>query len=299
MAACTLVALLLPHVLHAQDIEPRRWTHLPNGMNLAGAGVVLTTGDLLFDPVLRAENVEMDITTVAVSYLRTFGLFGKSARIDAVVPLQSARWQGLVDSVLTTVHRDGMGDPGLRFSINLLGAPALRGAEYGQYRAARRTNTVVGAGASLQLPLGEYFEDKLLNLGGNRYVFRPELGAVHTRGPWSFELTGSVFVYTVNNEFWNGNRFEQDALWAVQAHVVRTFPHQLWASLSSAWGAGGRSQVNDVAKNDLKENAVFSASVGFPVHKTGSCKLAYWRTETQTFVGSNTHNILFSYAIRF
>ena len=78
-----------------------------------------------------------------------------------------------------------------------------------------------------------------------------------TRGPWSFELTGSVFLFSTNHEFWNGNTLEQDPRWAVQAHVVRTFPKRLWASASGAWGADGQSQVNDVQKDDKRENALF------------------------------------------
>ena len=64
-------------------------------------------------------------------------------------------------------------------------------------------------------------------------------------------------------------------------------------------GRRGKSEVNDVPKDDNKENAVFSASFGFTVHKSGSAKLAYWRTETQTFVGSNTHNVALAYSFRF
>jgi len=30
---------------HGQDIEPRRWSHLPIGGNFAGAGYAYTTGD--------------------------------------------------------------------------------------------------------------------------------------------------------------------------------------------------------------------------------------------------------------
>ncbi len=32
----------------AQDVEPRRWTHLPAGMNVASLAYVHTEGDVLF-----------------------------------------------------------------------------------------------------------------------------------------------------------------------------------------------------------------------------------------------------------
>ena len=52
-----------------QDIEPRRWSHLPIGGNFAGAGYAYTTGEVYFDPALRLEDVQFDLQTVAVKYI--------------------------------------------------------------------------------------------------------------------------------------------------------------------------------------------------------------------------------------
>ena len=41
---------------HAQELEPRRWTHLPTDSNFAGVGYAFTDGDLSFDPVLKIED---------------------------------------------------------------------------------------------------------------------------------------------------------------------------------------------------------------------------------------------------
>ncbi|PAW72348.1 MAG: hypothetical protein B9S38_05420 [Verrucomicrobiia bacterium Tous-C4TDCM] len=45
------VVLALPCL--AQDIEPRRWSHLPIGANFGGLGYGFSTGDITFNPVLR------------------------------------------------------------------------------------------------------------------------------------------------------------------------------------------------------------------------------------------------------
>ena len=37
----------------AQDLEPRRWAHIPVGTNIGGVGYAFTAGDLEFDPVLE------------------------------------------------------------------------------------------------------------------------------------------------------------------------------------------------------------------------------------------------------
>ena len=40
----------------AQDLEPRRWTPLPAGLNVVGAGYIATRGDVFLDPVLLVED---------------------------------------------------------------------------------------------------------------------------------------------------------------------------------------------------------------------------------------------------
>ena len=47
----------------AQDIEPRRWSHLPIGANFAGAAYGYSSGDITFNPVLRIEDGQFDLHT--------------------------------------------------------------------------------------------------------------------------------------------------------------------------------------------------------------------------------------------
>ena len=71
-----------------------------------------------------------------------------------------------------------------------------------QHRQQNPVNTTVGAALEIVMPFGDYNESKLINLGGNRMVYRPQLGILHQRRNWQFELTGSVFLYGDNDEFW-------------------------------------------------------------------------------------------------
>ena len=86
--ALLLLGLMLAPLgqAHSQDLEPRRWTPLPPGLNVIGAGYVRTEGDVLFDPVLLVEDAEVSGHTAAISYVRSFALTGNPARLDVVVP---------------------------------------------------------------------------------------------------------------------------------------------------------------------------------------------------------------------
>ncbi len=78
----------------------------------------------------------------------------------------------MLNGVPASTDRDGWADSVRRFAVNLFGAPPLAGQEFLDYRKNVATcETIVGAGLVIQLPTGEYLEDKLINLGSNRYTF--------------------------------------------------------------------------------------------------------------------------------
>ena len=87
---CVFLVLGLPFLCLAQELEPWQWSHLPIGTNFAGGGYSYTEADISFDPVLRIENVKMEMHTWAVKYIRTFELFQKSARIAFTQGFQDA-----------------------------------------------------------------------------------------------------------------------------------------------------------------------------------------------------------------
>jgi hypothetical protein len=184
----------------------------------------------------------------------------------------------------------------LRFSVNLYGSPPLKGKEYAAYRAATEVETIVGAGLSVQLPTGDYMDDKLINLGTNRFTFRPQFGVVHSWGDWSLEATGLVELYTDNNEFFKGKKLEQDPLYIIHSHLIYSFNNQgVWAGASGGYDYGGRSTVDGVNK-DRKQNLYWALSFGFHISRRLGFKIAYIgsRTQEATGIDSDTFNCAFS-----
>ena len=275
----------------AQELEPRRWSHLPDGGHFLGGGLVVTEGDIVFDPVLRVEDVEVDMDTWALKYIYSFELFNKSARISLLHGHQNGVWSGLLDGVPTKIQRVGLTDSVIRFAINLMGAPPLSGPEYQTYRSAQANETIVGLGVAVQLPTGEYLDDKLINLGTNRYTFRPQLGLVHSRGDWSYEVTGAVWLYSDNDDFFGGNNLEQDPFFFLQGHVIRSLQPGRWAGLSVGYGIGGETTINGLEKDDRKKNLAWAISYGFALSPTTALKLAYAGTRTKTSTGLDSGSL--------
>ena len=275
----------------AQDLEPRRWTPLPPGLNVIGAGMVGTDGNVFFDPALQIEDAEMDATSAAVSYVRSFSLGGRIARFDVVVPWQPVTWSGILEGQPASATRVGLSDPTMRLSLILAGAAPDPTAS---------SNTVFGAAFAVTVPLGEYQEDKLLNLGQNRYVFRPQIGFVHTRGQWSYELTGSGFFYTDNDEFFGGTVRKQDPLYAMQGHIIYSLKKPgYWASLSAGYGGNGQSIINGNRADDDKRLFLSALSFGMPLGDRQGLKFAYVRSRTNADNGSDTDSLAIAWSIRF
>jgi hypothetical protein len=284
-----VVFLLAPLPGLCQDIEPRRWSHLPIGGNFGGVAYAYTEGNITFNPVLRIEDGEFDLNSAALKYIHAFELLGKSARVDLAQAYQSGTWRGVLDGTPKSVDRDGWADTTLRFALNLYGAPPLTGREFRDYRAQTDCETIVGMGLLVQLPTGEYFDDKLINLGSNRYTFTPQLGVVHTRGKWSMELSSSANFYTTNDKFFNGNTLEESCYFVGQGHLIYTFMPGLWLGASLGYGYGGESTINGVAADDRKGNLGWGLSVGIPVSREFGFKIAYLGTRTDRPTGADTN----------
>jgi hypothetical protein len=276
----------------AQELEPRRWNHLPTNSNIHGVGYVYADGDLSFDPVLLIDDATVELHTVAMKYIRTFAVLGRSARIDVGGAYQDGTWKGTLDGVPAQVERSGWADPVVRLAVNLYGAPPLEGKEYAAYRAGLETETVVGAGVAVHMPLGQYMDEKLINLGTNRFTIRPQLGVVHNRGKWGFELTGSTWIFTDNDDFFGGSKLEQKPLFTVQGHVVYHFLPTLWVAGGIAYGTGQEATIDGNDKDDRKENLIFSCSAGYSVNRHFGLKVGYLGTRSFADTGIEFDSVI-------
>lgn len=292
-----LLLLLISPSSWAQDLEPRRWSHLPVGLNVFGLATGWIEGDIFLDPVLQAEDVTFEMWATGFVYVRSFDLWGKSSRIDFTAPYSSGRWEGYVDGQYESIRRRGFQDPRVRFSVNLYGAPALKAREFIQYKQENPINTTIGAAVSITLPWGDYNPTKLINLGGNRVVIRPQLGVLHQRRNWQFELTGSVFLYDGNDKFWNGNKLEQEPLWFSQGHVIYSIRPGWWASASAGFGHGAEAEVNGIKKDNTQNIRFLALSLGMPVNRNQSLKFTWLGKKTHSSTGTDFGSLFLSWSI--
>lgn len=294
-----LLACLLMPTAHALDVEPRRWSHLPLGTSFLGVAYLDTNADIFFDPTLQLEDVEMDLDTWAAKYIYSFESFGKSSRIDVTQGYQDGHWDGLLQGEPAETSRHGMSDTFVRYAVNLYGAPPLKSGEYAAYRRGKETETIIGAGLVVRLPTGDYQEDRLINLGQNRFVIRPQLGIQHNRGRWTFEVNAEAAFFTSNDDFFGGNRLEQDPLFIFFTTAAYTFRPGLWASVGYAYDYGGESEVNGVKKDNRQQDVAWAVSIAYPLSRRAGVTFSYIETETRESTGLDSRSIGLAFSVRF
>jgi len=271
----------------AQELEPRRWSHLPTDTNFLSVVYGRKDANIDFDPALRIENATQNMNTLAVAYSRTFELLDMLGRVDVVQAWNDGKWAGVLDGAPASTERQGFSDTRIRFSANILGSPPLKGQEYAAYRASAKAETIVGVGLAIELPTGEYNSDKLINLGNNRFAFAPQIGIVHSSGDWSLETTGSVSFFTGNDSFIRGNTLDQDPLQTIQAHLTYNFTPRLWSTASTGFQFGGETSVNGEPNHDRREDLLWGLTAGYALTSRLALKISYLNNRHQAAVGSD------------
>ena len=255
---------------NAQEAEPRSYTNTPVGLNFLIAGYVYAQGKLAFDPNSAIADAKFQSNTEVLAYVRSFDVGGQSAKFDVIVPASSFSAQGIVNGQPREREMSGLGDPRFRVSFNLFGAPALSVKDFANYKQ----DLIVGVSLQVSAPLGQYDDSKLLNLGNNRWSFRPELGISKAWGPWTFEVAPSVTFFSNNTDFVGGNTFAQAPIYAVQGHILYTFQSGVWMALDGIYFAGGRTALNGAKSDNEQANTRAGFTLALPIDTRNSLKLS-------------------------
>jgi hypothetical protein len=274
----------------AQELEPGAYQNAPIGVNVAIVSYGFSHGNVLVDASLPIEGANARVHGLGVGYLRTFRLFGLSAKADGGVAVSHARFEGVVDGEFRTREPTGLTDPRVRLLVNLLGAPALDPSDYARYRQ----RTILGVSVQVALPLGQYDPDFLINLGANRWGFRPELGVSHARNRWLFEGAVGSWLFTENDDYFGDRTLRQRPLYYAKGDIIYNFRRSLWASFSYGVANGGETEIDGVPRNNLQRNNRVGVALSLPLARTSSLKFAYTSGLT-TRLGADFDSITVGY----
>lgn len=297
LIALPLLATLLLFVApasNAQELSPRAYWPSPVGTKVLISGYSYATGDVLLDPTIPLYGVDSRISTLFLGYLQSFELAGRSANFLVEAPYSWGSIRGLLGENPAKADFAGFNDLGLTLSVNLIGAPALTPEDFRALRTA--PHPLLGASIKLVPPTGYYQDDRFINVGGNRWATRLQLGSIlplHRR--WLLEVAAGAWLFGDDDDFPGGLR-EQDPIYAAELHLVHRFRPGLWLSLDANWFIGGRQTVDGVEREDLQRNTRLGATAVIPFLQRHAIKVGY-SASARTRFGSDSEQVLVSYTL--
>jgi hypothetical protein len=278
----------------AQDLAPRAYVITPIHSNAVVLTYSFFDGDLIFDNSVPITGATAKVSVPIFSIFHSFKLLGKTASLTASLPYGVGNVRGTVMDAEAKAYRSGLFDSTYRFSVNLMGGPAM---DVGDFRKWHQ-KMIIGASLRIVAPTGQYDPTKLINYGANRWGFKPEIGLSRRWGHWVLDSYAAVWFYTTNQEFFSHNQFspglnvqKQQSIGAFEGHLSYDVRPRLWASLDGNFWVGGRTAINGVENpNSLQRNSRIGGTVSLPVSKHQSVKCSYNRGAYIRY-GGNLNNV--------
>ena len=217
-----VLCLILAAPLSAQDLDPRAYANIPVNSTFLVSGFAVSHGGVVNDPTLPDLDIDATVETPSLGVGHSFSLFGLTAQAFGALPYSwiqgSARGE-------TRVTRAGVADMRIRLSVLVRGAPATSLSEFA--KAPRRT--ILGTSLTVVAPTGEFFPDKLLNVGTNRWAFKPEIGVSQPiRQRWLLDMYAALWLFGANDWYFPGTTVVTQApMGAFQVHLSYNFRPQV------------------------------------------------------------------------
>jgi hypothetical protein len=267
----------------AQDLEPRAYASSPVGATFLVLGMSRSTGSVVVDPSLPISDIDAGINGAVLGLAHTFALGDRLLLGSVALPYAWGHVEGRVGEDAREVYRSGLADLRAKVSANLWGSRAMSAAEF----ARAKPSTVVGASFTVAAPSGQYHPDKLINLGNNRWAFKPEVGVSHPMGKWDVDGYVGVWFFTDNDAYFPGTAHRsQSPIVATQGHVSYTFARRAWAAFDATYYVGGKATVNGGEPSERQSNTRIGATVALPVGRRQSIK-AFFSTGAATRTGTD------------
>jgi len=266
-ACCALAVFLGPADAGAQFTDARNYENTPVGLNQVEFGYAYVRANASVDPALIIADAKLDLNQAIIDYTRYFGLFHRLASVEVAVPVA-----GLGGSITGTEIQgsiSGAGDSVYSLSMLLKGGPALSVPEFENYKPA----TIVGASVTVTAPTGAYNADRILNLGADRWSFKPEIAVSHPFGPdqkWQVDAYANAYFYTDNTTYHGREILRQQPLPGFEGHLSYSFTDDLWVSFDARYSFRGTTVVDGVDQDNAQRNVVLGSEMSVSIDSRNS-----------------------------
>ena len=265
--------LLSSGICLAQDLAPRAYVITPIHSNAINLTYGFYDGNFQLDGTVPISGATARVSVPAFSYFHSLNFFGRNGSLLVALPYGIGNFHGTVVGAEKSAYRSGLLPLTLRFSVNLIGGPAMNVREYSEWKQ----KTILGASVKVYPATGQYDPPKLANFGANRWAIKSELGYSRRLGHWLLDAYGGVWLFTANSAFYPGsNRQTESPVGSFEGHLSYDFKPRLWLSVDGNYWFGGTTSVNGVPTPGTRDsNSRVGLTSSVPLNKHQSLKLSY------------------------
>jgi hypothetical protein len=114
-------------------------------------------------------------------------------------------------------------------------------------------------------PTGEYSNNKPLNLGNNRWMFKEEIGFNKGFGNgWYIDVGGSIEIPTDNTDYTtSGLTLKQDPSYTAEVHLSKDINKNLYLAGEYFYKYTGETEVNGLKQNDQGSSHAAQLTAGY------------------------------------
>lgn len=271
-ACFALVVLLVPGRACAQFTDPHSYDNSPTGINQLELSYAYLHANASIDTSLIVTGAKFNLNQGTIDYTRYFGSFHRLMWVEASVPVA-----GLSGSIRgTNIHGSttGAGDSSYGVGTLLKGGPALDVAQFENYKPV----TILGVNLTMTAPTGSYERGKVLNLGSNRWSFRPEFALSHPFGPeqkWQLDAYANIYLYTDNTSYHGNQILRQQPLPGFEGHVSYSFTDSFWAALDTRYSFLGATFVNGADQDNAQQNFIVGSEMNISLSRRNSLAFVF------------------------
>ena len=284
---CSFV-VLLAWQLCAQDLAPRAYVITPVRSNAVTLTYSFFDGGVNFNGAVPITNATGTFSVPVFSVYHSFNFFGRSANVVASLPYGVGTFQGELVGTHRQIYRSGLVDFTARFSVNLMGGPAMKPKEFAKWKQ----KVLLGASIRVIAPTGQYDPTKVVNWGINRWAFKPEFGYSERWGNWVLDAYAGVWFYTTNEAFGPvGKPQNESPIGSFEGHFSHDFKPGTWASLDGNFWWGGTTSLSGIRNLATRQTASrIGGTFAWRFNKHQSLKGSY-SAGTYSRFGGNYQNV--------
>jgi hypothetical protein len=273
LVACFALSFLCtPSKTSAQFNAARAYDNTAVGVSQIELNYAYVHSNASLDPSLAIGGASLNLNQGTIAYTHYFGVLHRLAWAEAAVPL--AGLDGSIAGTNVQGSIAGAGDSSYQIGMLVIGGRALSTSQFESYKPT----SSLGVSFAITAPTGLYNADKILNLGSDRWSFKPEVAVSLPFGPeqkWEFNGYGNVSFYTDNTSYRGREILHQQPLPGLEGHISYSLNDKAWVSLDTRYSFRGITSVDGVSQNNAQKNFVVGSELNISLNSQNSLTFVF------------------------